>query len=260
MIKALTLSDFDSDGVSYGFFGRTGGVSEGIYSSLNCRAGSSDDKAAVLENRGRVAKTIGVELSNLLTVYQVHGDEAVLLEKPWRQSKRPKADAMVTKTRGVALGVLTADCTPVLFHGKTQQGESVVGAAHAGWKGAIGGILDETVLMMKRAGALPDSIVAAIGPCIAQESYEVGQEFYDHFKSYDEGTIGFFVPSKKDGHFMFDLPRYCVERLAQVGVERVVQSGVDTYANEGDYFSYRRTTHKGEADYGGQISVICVGD
>ncbi len=258
MIKALSLPDFDAPQISYGFFGRKGGVSTGIYASLNCRGGSEDDQKLVAENRKRVCEALGAKPESLLTLYQVHSDEAVLLEKPWKQTARPEADAMVTKTKGLALGILTADCAPVLFHGKNAAGEAVIGAAHAGWKGALGGILDETVLMMKRAGALPESVKAMIGPCITQASYEVSQGFYDDFCGYDEENDQFFIPSVKEGHFMFDLPGYCKERLQAAGVSKVVVSGVDTYANEADYFSYRRTTHKGEVDYGGQISVIMI--
>jgi len=258
MIKPLTLPDFDTAGISYGFFGRQGGVSTGLYDSLNCRAGSDDKKENILENRKRVCDALGTNLENLLTLYQVHGDECVLLEKPWRQSKRPKADSMVTKTAGLALGILTADCTPILFRGQNAEGKPVIGAAHSGWKGSIGGIIEETITMMKRAGALPDTITAAIGPTIAQDSYEVGQEFFDHFKAYAERNESFFIPSKKPGHHMFNLPAYVTHRLTEAGIKTILNTNTDTYSNENDYFSYRRTTHAGEPEYGGQISAIMI--
>jgi len=259
MITALTLPDFNTpDDITYGFFGRQGGVSTGIYDSLNCRAGSDDNKDNILANRKRVCETLGTPLENLLTVYQIHSEECVLLEKPWRQSKRPKADAMVTKTTGIALGILTADCTPVLFHGKNAEGKPIIGAAHAGWKGAIGGILEETITMMKRAGAGLNTIHVAIGPTIAQESYEVGAEFYKHFKDYSDRNEKFFIPSKKDDHYMFDLPAYVTHRLTRAGVTNITNANIDTYTNKSNYFSYRRTTHANEPDYGGQISAIMI--
>jgi len=146
----------------------------------------------------------------------------------------------------------------VLFMGHNADGRSIIGAAHAGWKGALNGILDETVVMMRRSGALKESITACIGPCITQDSYEVSQEFYDNFVGYDDKNTGLFIPSKKNGHYMFDLPKYCGTRLKAAGVENIILSNIDTYSNENEYFSYRRATHRGEVDYGGQISVIMV--
>ena len=255
MIQRLTLQDFDHTGVSYGFFGRRGGVSTGHYASLNCRNGSDDDPENVAENKRRVCAEIGARaISNL---YQVHGDTVLTLGKPLGD-KRPEADAMVTDKPDVARGVLTADCMPVLFHGHKADGSLVIGAAHAGWRGALGGVLDRTIKAMSDLGAEPGTITAAIGPCIAQESYEVSAEFYEEFLRHDPENKSDFILSGKDGHYMFDLPGYGAARLRGCGVRRVILSGVDTYANEDDYFSYRRNTHQNISDYGGQVSVIMI--
>ena len=258
MIRPLTLPDFDIDGVSYGFFGRRGGVGEGLYGSLNCRNGSDDDPAHVAENRARVSAFFGGADVPLNNAYQIHSAQVVALECDLKGA-RPEADGLVSDQPGLLIGVLTADCTPVLFRGAKEDGAPVIGAAHAGWKGALGGVLENTVSMMIAQGAVPGSIHAAIGPCIAPESYEVSAAFRATFMEEREENEAFFVPSKREGHAMFDLPSYCAMRLRGAGVEHVHESRVDTYANEDGYFSYRRSTHRSEPDYGGQISAIMIG-
>ena len=259
MIQSLSLPDFKTPRVTYGFFGCRGGVSEGIYAQLNGRLGSNDNPAHVAENRRRIANHLGAAPENLLSLYQIHSSNALFAGQPWG-ANRPEADAMVTTVPGLALGILTADCTPVLFYGETAQGVPVIGAAHAGWRGAFSGILEETVALMKEKGAVPDSLRAAIGPCITRRSYEVSEEFYVHFCKEQAENERFFSGAKKPGHHMFDLPGYCAARLRACGLSRVVMSDVDTYANVEDYFSYRRTTHRNEKDYGGQISAIMIKD
>lgn len=245
-----------SNNVFHGFFGRQGGVSDGLYSSLNCGRGSDDDPANVQMNLDRVAEQARVLSKNLLTMYQVHGDECHYVTEAWSLDNRPQIDACVTDEPGIALGVLTADCGPVLFYGEKGDGSPVIGAAHAGWKGAIGGALDSTVNKMKELGA--QDIKACIGPCIAQASYEVSEEFFKPFEEEDPGNERFFMASKNAGHLMFDLAGYCAARLAKLGLKHVFIKDLDTYFNEEDFFSYRRTTHRKESDYGRQISVIAI--
>lgn len=245
-----------ASGIAHGFFGRQGGVSDGLYASLNCGRGSDDDPAYVQVNLDRVATQIGVSSKNLLTMYQVHGSECLYVDEPWSLDNRPQVDALATDKAGIALGVLTADCAPVLFYGQKNDGAPVIGAAHAGWKGAIGGALDSTVAKMKVLGA--EDIKACIGPCIAQSSYEVSKDFYIPFEKEDPENERFFMGSKNDGHLMFDLAGYCASRLARLGLKHVYIKDLDTYFNEEDFFSYRRTTHRKESDYGRQISVIAI--
>ena len=245
-----------ADNVFHGFFGRQGGVSDGLYGSLNCGRGSDDDPAHVQANLDRVARQACVTPNNLLTMYQVHGHGCLYVDEPWSFDNRPQVDALVTDKAGIALGVLTADCGPVLFYGEKADGAPVIGAAHAGWKGAIGGALDATVSKMQELGA--DNIKACIGPCIAQSSYEVSAEFFEPFEKENSENERFFMASKKDGHLMFDLAGYCAARLAGLGLKHVFIKDLDTYFNEEDFFSYRRTTHRKESDYGRQISVIAI--
>jgi YfiH family protein len=242
--------------ISHGFFGRRCGVSTGVYDSLNCGPGSGDDAQAVLQNRKIVADVVGAEAQNLLSLYQVHGDTCLNVTKPWAFDQRPQADAMVTDVPGIALGILTADCAPVLLYGEKEDGAPVIGAAHAGWGGAFKGVLESTILTMKTAGA--ENIRACIGPCIARKSYEVAQEFYNRFTAPDESNERFFVSGQRAGHFMFDLPGYCAARIFAAGVKTVGLSDQDTYAGEEDFFSYRRSVHRGESDYGRQIAVIVI--
>ena len=241
------------DGINHGFFGRTGGVSTGIYESLNCGLGSGDDLAAVRENRSRVATRMK---GDLVTLYQIHSPRTVTVTVPWRGESPPEADAMVTATPGIALGILTADCAPVLL-ADAQAG--VIGAAHAGWKGALGGVIESVLDAMEKLGADRARIAAAVGPCIAQESYEVGAEFRDRFTVADSANARYFIPSDKQDHFRFDLETYVVHRLGAAGVANVDALHADTYAGSADFFSFRRTTHRGEPNYGRQISAIVLG-
>lgn len=260
MMTAFTQPDFlkNSSAISYGFFGRGGGVSDGIYSSLNCGQGSNDNPGHVEENRARVAAEIGAPREGLISVYQIHSDLCLYVDTPWRAEDRPQADAMVTDKAEIALAVLTADCTPVLFRGVGDDGAPVIGAAHAGWRGAFGGVLESTVVMMGDCGAKMDSIEACIGPSIRQASYEVDAGFYQNFLDMGEHNARFFVESQNDGHHMFDLSGYCVMRLKDAGVKKIYDLAMDTYALEEEFFSYRRTTHRGEGDYGRQISAIMI--
>jgi YfiH family protein len=250
----LTHDSLDAiSGVRHGFFTREGGVSEGIYASLNCGLGSGDDTDKVTTNRGRVAAA--VDLKAVITAYQIHSPTVVEVDKPWTREQAPRADAMVTTQPGIALGILTADCAPVLFADRKVR---VVGAAHAGWRGAITGVLDATVAAMARHGARPESMVAAVGPCIAQASYEVGPEFPAPFLAEDPPNAGFFKPSARAGHFMFDLSGYVARRLRKLGISTVTALSNDTCREEDRFFSYRRACLRGDKDYGRGISVIAL--
>ena len=246
MIRAATL-----DGVAHGFLGRTGGVSTGIHAGLNVGIGSDDDAAAVAENR-RLASEAVLPGAALVTLYQTHSADCVTVRSPFEERLRPRADALVTDRPGLALGILTADCAPVLLADKDA---GVVGAAHAGWKGAIGGVTDATILAMEAVGAKRDRIAAAIGPCIARASYEVDDAFARRFEAHDPANERFFAEGR-DGHFQFDLEAYVAHRLASAGIGRVAMLGLDTYADEARFFSFRRATHRGEPGYGRQISII----
>lgn len=239
-------------GVLHGFFSRLGGVSTGIYSSLNCGLGSGDDRSAVLENRSSVAAALGV--SSVLSVHQIHSAAVVRVTEPWEPGQGPPADAMVTDRPGLALGILTADCAPVLF---ADGAAGVVGVAHAGWKGAIGGVLHATIKAMEDLGGSRDRIVAVVGPCISQANYEVGEEFEAQFTAANDHFARFFRPARQPRHFMFDLPGFCLDQLAEAGVAASA-TGHCTYGNAERYFSFRRATHKSEPDYGRQISVIAL--
>lgn len=243
-------------GVRHGFFGRRGGVSTGLYESLNCGVGSGDDPASVRENRARVAAALGAD--RLVTLHQVHSADCVIVREPWAPEDRPRADALVTDVPGLLIGVLTADCAPVLFSAQTADGRTIVGAAHAGWGGAVRGVLEATVARMSDLGAEPARIKAVIGPCIGPRSYEVSQDFIAPFTAQDDGNIKFFTAAERTGHLMFDLPAYVAQRLRRSGVGAVATIGDDTYAGEGEYFSFRRTTHRQESDYGRQVSALCV--
>lgn len=245
------------DMVFHGFFGREGGVSKDLYESLNCGRGSKDEGRAVLENLNVVGQSAGLPDGNSIqTMHQIHS--AICTPITQILSDRPQCDALVTDRPGIGLGVLTADCTPVLFYGEKDNGAPVIGVAHAGWKGALGGVLEDTVQKMRDLGAGEATIRAAIGPCIAQKSYEVGAEFPDPFIEEDADNERFFMPSRTRGHHMFDLAGYCSFKLAKAGVPKIIMSDIDTYSNEGRYFSYRRTTHRKEPDYGRQISLIFI--
>lgn len=250
--------DNDEGPVIHGFFGRVGGVSEGIYDSLNCGLGSHDHGAAVEENLARVGAAIGITADHILTLYQVHSERCLPANAPRPVTERPEGDAQVSDRAGLALAVLTADCAPVLFYGEKEDGAPVIGAAHAGWKGAQAGILGSTVQKMRDLGAAPESLRACVGPCIAQSSYEVDEGFAARFMEDSEDHERFFKSSRRAGHYLFDLSGYCAARLFDLGVARVALMDRDTYVNEADFFSYRRKTHKDEADYGRQISLIMI--
>jgi YfiH family protein len=243
------------EGVSHGFFTRQGGVSTGIYASLNCGPGSRDDAANVTENRARVAEILGAEPSRLITVFQKHGTDAAVADKPWKDGKTPEADAIVTATPGLAIGILTADCAPVLLC----DGEArVIGAAHAGWRGALSGIVEATVKVMTKLGAKPERTTAVIGPTISQEAYEVDADFVERFQSSEPDSAAFFITDEGSGQPHFDLPAYVGERLARAGVGTVADLSFCTYCEETRLFSYRRSQHHGEDDYGRQISAILL--
>lgn len=239
------------DGVAHGFVGRRGGISTGILAGLNVGTGSQDDPALIAENRRRATEAV-LPGGRLVTVYQVHSPDAVTATEVF--AERPHADAIVTDRPGLALGILTADCAPVLL-ADAQAG--VIGAAHAGWKGAIGGVTDSTIAAMEKLGARRERIAAAIGPCIARASYEVDQGFFARFAEADLANERFFADGKP-GHFQFDLEAYVAHRLAAAGIRTVEALGLDTYANEDRFYSFRRSTHRGEPDYGRQISIIGI--
>ncbi|WP_267397114.1 peptidoglycan editing factor PgeF [Sphingomonas sp. GC_Shp_1] len=241
-------------GVAHGFLGRRGGVSTGAMAGLNVGLGSDDDPTAVADNRRRAADAVAPGAS-LVTVYQVHSATAVTVIAPVADDARAQADALVTDRPGLVLGILTADCAPVLF-ADAQAG--VVGAAHAGWKGALGGVTDATLAAMERLGAQRARIVAAVGPCIARTSYEVDDAFLARFAAADPANERFFVDGAP-GHHQFDLEANVVARLAAAGIGRVEALGLDTYAAEDRFYSFRRATHRGEPSYGRQISLIAAG-
>jgi YfiH family protein len=254
-IKLSAASLASIDGVRHGFFTRQGGVSSGIYASLNCGPGSHDEAANVRENRARVAEILGAEPARLLTAFQRHSADAVIAEKPWKDGKMPEADAIVTAKPGLAIGVLTADCAPVLFC----DGEArVIGAAHAGWRGALSGIVEATIEAMTKLGADPARITAAIGPAISQEAYEVGVDFMQQFIADEPESAAFFITDEISGEPHFGLPAYVGERLARAGVGAIADLGLCTYCEETRLFSYRRSQHHGEDDYGRQISAILL--
>ncbi|POF29785.1 peptidoglycan editing factor PgeF [Roseibium marinum] len=243
------------EGLRHGFFTRQGGVSDGIYESLNIGLGSDDERGRVLENRKRVADAVAVAPENLLSPYQIHSPDVITVSGPWGDGADRKADALVTSTPGLAIGISTADCGPVLFADPQAR---VVGAAHAGWKGAISGILRNTVTAMEVLGASRDSIVAVLGPTISRQAYEVGPEFHERFVQDASANTEYFQPSERDNHFMFDLPAFIGDSLGQLGLGQVADLCLCTYGDETRFFSYRRTTHRKEPDYGRQISAIVL--
>jgi YfiH family protein len=239
------------DGVAHGFLGRRGGVSTGITAGLDLGRRGHEPTPELIENRKRAIAGI-LPGAELLTVYQVHSADAVTVLAPYEDRLRPHADALVTDRPGLALGILTADCAPVLF---ADREAGVVGAAHAGWKGAIGGVTDATIVAMEALGARRERIAAAVGPCIARASYEVDDAFAQRFAAHDPANERFFAAGKP-GHHQFDLEAYVVHRLAAAGLKRIEALGLDTYPDEERFFSFRRATHRGEPDYGRQISII----
>ena len=247
----------DPDGrIHHGFFGRAGGVSEGLYRSLNCGYGSGDDPEAVRENRARVTAACGLSPSTLCTAYQVHSAEALTVTAPWAREDAPRIDAMATTTPGLALAILTADCVPVLM---ADREAGVIGAAHAGWRGALNGVLEAAVEAMLGLGARASETRAVIGPSIGAASYEVGPEFPTPFLARRPEDEDLFTPAKRDEHFLFDLTGYVARRLSTLGLAAVAATGGDTCAEADRYFSYRRSVHRGEPDYGRNISVVALG-
>ncbi len=244
--------------ISHGFFTRRGGVSAGIYEGLNCGQGSDDNPDHIKQNRSIVAEHLGASSDDLLSVHQIHSDQCIYVTERWEPDNRPQADAMVTDKAGFALGILTADCAPVLFYGEKSDGVPVIGAAHAGWKGALGGILESTLKAMKELGA--QNIKASIGPCIDKRSYEVDESFFERFVQAHESYERFFGAAQKKEHYMFDLAGFCALRLYESGLKEVHIWGLDTYVREDEFFSYRRTTHRQEKEYGRQISAIIIED
>jgi YfiH family protein len=240
-------------GIRHGFLTRRGGVSGGIYDSLNCGFGSKDKSACVAENRARALRAVDLVPETLVTAWQVHSAEAAMVDHVWPEGDNPRVDGMVSKTPGISLGILTADCVPVLF---ADPEAGVIGAAHAGWKGAIGGVLQATVAAMVKLGARRKRIQAGIGPAIAQKSYEVGPEFPQPFIDRDPANGRFFTTASRCRHFMFDLVGFVEQELRRLDLGGVACAGNDTCAEAEDFFSYRRTTHNREPDYGRQISII----
>lgn len=245
-------------GVRHGFFGRQGGGGTGPYASLNVHPAAGDDSAAVQENRARIAAALGTSPDNLLTAAQCHRAVCIAVDTPWPLTEAPAADALVTDRTGLLLGVMTADCAPVLLCGATPAGRPVIGAAHAGWQGALAGVLEATIAAMTALGAEKNHIRAAIGPCIQQASYTVDPAFMNRFTAHDPENEFFFKTGREAGRFLFDLPGYAARRLAAAGVRQVSLSGRDTCAEEQDYFSFRRTTLRGAAAYGRQFSGIMI--
>lgn len=238
-------------GLPHGFLGRRGGASTGVVSGLNVGLGTGDEPEAVAENRRRAVAAV-VPGARLATVYQVHSPDCVTVTEPWPDAERPRADALVTDRPGLLLGVVTADCAPVLLADPVA---GVIGAAHAGWKGAVGGVTDATIAAMEKLGAVRSRIIAAIGPCIAQPSYEVDAAFRDRFVAEADANARFFRSGRPE-HFQFDLEGYVAARLKSAEIGAVEPLGLDTYPDAGRFYSFRRATHRAEPDYGRQISLI----
>jgi polyphenol oxidase len=252
MIRVAAL---DTPAIRHGFFGREGGVSTGIFAGLNCSIGSGDDVTKVAENRRLALVQLGLGPDQMVTCYQIHSADVVVVEQHWRHENRPRADAMVTKRKGLALGILTADCAPVLF---TDETAGIVAAAHAGWRGAVSGVVEATVAAMLREGASLKRIKAAIGPCIGFDSYEVGPEFPAPFLAQSPDNAVFFRAAPRARHHLFDLAGYVRARLGAAGVTRIDATGGDTAAEPARFFSYRRTCLAGEKQFGHELSAICL--
>jgi hypothetical protein len=254
MIEASILA---LDGIRHGFFTREGGVSGGLYASLNGGVGSKDNIEHVAENRARMAAAIGVAPDRFVTAYQIHSPHVVVVETPWTAETRPRADAIVTRMRALAIGISTADCGPVLLADPKAR---VIGAAHAGWRGALTGVVEATLEAMERLGATRGEIRAALGPMIRQQNYEVGNDLIERFGAEDPASSRFFSAAARDGHAMFDLPGYIDSRLTRAGIRYIEDLGHCTYADPDRFFSFRRTTHRGEADYGRHVNAIALAD
>lgn len=253
MLQSASLSSVP--GIRHAFFTRDGGVSDGLYESLNGGTGSNDAPAKVAANRARMAGALGVRPERFVTAYQVHSPDVVTIERPWAPEERPRADAIVTRAAGIGIGVTTADCGPVLF---ADGAARVIAAAHAGWRGALTGVLEATVAAMEHCGAERARIVAVLGPTIRQPNYEVGPELVDRFTAADPQNARFFISSPRPGHARFDLPGYIVARLTAAGVGRIEDLACCTYADPARFFSYRRSTHRSEPDYGRHVNAIAL--
>jgi YfiH family protein len=253
MLQANALTRLD--GIRHGFFTRSGGVSQGVYATLNGGVGSKDTPESVTENRKRMAAALGVKPDHFLSAYQIHSPDVITVETPWPHDQRPKADAMVTRIPGIAIGISTADCGPVLFADSQAR---VIGAAHAGWRGALTGVLEATIAAMEKLGADRKRTIVALGPMIRQQNYEVGPEFAARFREADEDNIRFFVASDRKDHAMFDLAGYAAMRLERAGITTIEDLKLCTYAEPERFFSYRRMTKLGEADYGRHINAIVI--
>jgi YfiH family protein len=252
-VQASSLSALP--GIRHAFFTREGGVSQGIYASLNGGLGSRDAPENVHENRARMASAVGVVAGHFVSAYQIHSPDVIVADAPWTRESAPRADAIVTRTQGLAIGASTADCGPILF---ADMEARVIGTAHAGWKGALGGVLEATIDAMEKLGAARERIIAALGPLIRQPNYEVGPEFLTRFTAADADNTGFFRPSQRADHALFDLGGYIVRRLQRAGVAEVEDLGLCTYADPQLFFSYRRSTHRHEPDYGRHINAIAL--
>ncbi len=253
--RSITHAELGADRLAHGFFTRQGGISDGVHEGLNCGYGSDDVYECVAQNRALVARTLAVAPEALITVHQFHSAEVILADRTWPYDQAPRGDAMVCTRPGIALGILTADCAPVLF---ADAKGGVIGAAHAGWRGALAGVLEATVQAMEDQGARRDRIVAVIGPCIAQASYEVGPEFQAEFIAVDPNLAEYFAPSSRADHHQFDLAGFVLARLAGLGLGQSHDLGLDTYTDDSRFYSYRRTCHRDESDYGRQISAITL--
>jgi YfiH family protein len=243
--------------IRHAFFTRDGGVSDGVYATLNGGVGSDDAPGKVAENRARMAAALGVAPEHLLTPYQIHSPDVVVAEQPWTHEARPRGDAVVTRTPGLAIGVSTADCGPLLF---ADSKAGVIGAAHAGWRGAFTGVIEATLAAMEKLGADRSRIAVALGPTIRQPNYEVGPEFVERFLAADADNARFFAESDRSGHAMFDLTGYIADRLQRAGVVNFEDLGFCTYAEPDRFYSYRRTTQRGEPDYGRHINAIALAE
>ena len=255
MPQALTAESLRLCGVEHAFFTRIGGVSRGVYASLNGGVGSLDSHEAVAENRYRAAAALGVSPERLAVPYQIHSAHVTAISEPWAPGERPRCDGLATATAGLALGVTGADCGMILFADRRAR---VIGAAHAGWRGALSGVVEATVAAMERLGARRGDIAAALGPCIGRASYEVGPEFVAGFAAAGEDTARYFTPSENAGRSMFDLNAYIAERAERAGIGAFEDMALDTYADERRFFSYRRATHRQEPDYGRLMSAIVL--
>ena len=255
MLQAASLSKLAR--IRHGFFTRTGGVSQGVYESLNGGVGSNDATGNVTENRARMATALGVAPERLLTPYQIHSPDVIVARTPWTHARRPRADALVTRERGLAIGVSTADCGPLLF---ADSEAGVIGAAHAGWRGAFGGVIEATIAAMEKLGAARARMTAALGPTIRQPNYEIGPELVARFVEADAANARFFTPSPRAGHAMFDLAGYIAARIARAGIANFEDLESCNYAEPARFFSYRRATHRGEPDYGRHINAIALVD